>query len=210
MCIICFIKWFQKSERSLVKTNARSRHSSITHNDLLWPFYKTTAAQFARCVSFSGQFRNMELMLMLLSPLFLTDLIYFPGQSVGRSYNSVFDRCERCHRRESPAAPNLRVGRCICMVSLYRVARKKPGTVDTVDFSGLCSDQQLSFFTLLDRTSFPQYNTSNTKIIKFGWELFILWVIFYGGLSFSEFARFPEFRGTINDKSMANPENDSP
>ena len=22
MCIICFIKWFQKSERSLVKTNA--------------------------------------------------------------------------------------------------------------------------------------------------------------------------------------------
>ena len=36
----------------------------------------------------------------------------------------------------------------------------------TVDFSGLCSDQQLSFFTLLDRASFPHYN--NTKIIKFG------------------------------------------
>ena len=72
----------------------------------------------------------------------------------------------------------------------------KNGTVDTVDFSGLCSDQQLSFFTLLDRASFPHYN--NTKIIKFGWELFILWVISYG-LSFSEFARFAEFRGTIND-----------
>ena len=42
----------------------------------------------------------------------------------------------------------------------------KNGTVETVDFSGLCSDQQLSFFTLLDRTSFPHYN--NTKIIKFG------------------------------------------
>ena len=27
---------------------------------------------------------------------------------------------------------------------------------------------------------------------------------------FSGFARFPEFRGTINDKLMANPENDSP
>ena len=66
----------------------------------------------------------------------------------------------------------------------------------TVDFAGLCSDQQLSFFTLLDRASFPHYN--NTKIIKFGWELFILWVISYG-LSFSGFARFPEFRGTIND-----------
>ena len=38
--------------------------------------------------------------------------------------------------------------------------------------------------------------------MKFGWELFILWVISYG-LSFSgfaRFARFPEFRGTINDK----------
>ena len=45
-------------------------------------------------------------------------------------------------------------------------------------FSGLCSDQQLSFFTLLDRASFPHYN--NTMIIKFGWELFILWVISYG------------------------------
>ena len=47
-----------------------------------------------------------------------------------------------------------------------------------------------------DRASFPYYN--NTKIIKFGWELFISWVISYG-LSFSGFARFPEFRGTIND-----------
>ena len=83
----------------------------------------------------------------------------------------------------------------------------KNGTVDTVDYSGLCSDQQLSFFALLDRASFPHYN--NTKIVKFGWELFISWVISYG-LSFSGFARLPEFRGTINDKLMANPENDSP
>ena len=30
----------------------------------------------------------------------------------------------------------------------------KNGTVDTVNFSGLCSDQQLSIFTLLDRASF--------------------------------------------------------
>ena len=79
---------------------------------------------------------------------------------------------------------------------LYRVVPPKNGTVDTVDFSGLCSDQQLFFFTLLDRASFPHYN--NTNIIKFGWELFILWVISYG-LSFSGFARFPEFRDTIND-----------
>ena len=41
--------------------------------------------------------------------------------------------------------------------------QKKPGTVN---FLGLCSDQQLFFFTLPDRASFPHYN--NTKIIKFG------------------------------------------
>ena len=93
-----------------------------------------------------------------------------------------------------------------CMV--YRVSQKtEQSIVDTVDFSGLCSNQQLSFFTLMHRASFPHYN--NTKIIKFGWELFILWVISYG-LSFSRFAQFPKFRGTINDKWMANPENDSP
>ena len=49
---------------------------------------------------------------------------------------------------------------------LYRVAHKNR-TVDTVEFfKGLCSNQQSSFFTLLDRTSFPHYN--NTKIIKYG------------------------------------------
>ena len=63
-------------------------------------------------------------------------------------------------------------------------------------FSDLCSIQQLYFFTLLDRASFSHYN--NTKIIKFGWESFILWVISYG-LSFSGFARFPEFRGTMTN-----------
>ena len=92
-------------------------------------------------------------------------------------------------------------------VKIYTGWPRKNGTVDTVDFSELCSDQQLLFFTLLDRASFPHYN--NTKIIKFGRELFILWAISYG-LSFSGFARFPEFRGTINDILMANPENDSP
>ena len=76
---------------------------------------------------------------------------------------------------------------------VYRVAQIKR---NSRFFRTLLSDQQLSFFTLLDRASFPHYN--NTKIIKFGWELFILWVISYG-LSFSGFARFPEFRGTIND-----------
>ena len=62
------------------------------------------------------------------------------------------------------------------------------------------------FFTLLDRASSSHY--INTKIIKFGWEFFILWVIFYG-LSSSGFARFP-WVSRHDDKLMANPENDSP
>ena len=47
--------------------------------------------------------------------------------------------------------------------SLYRVAKKK---TRNSRFLGLCSNQQLSFFTLVDRASFPHYNS--TKIIKFG------------------------------------------
>ena len=80
----------------------------------------------------------------------------------------------------------------------------KNGTVDSL---GLCSDQQLSFFTLLDRASFPHYN--NTKIIKFGWELFILWVLSYG-LSFSGFAINLSLIVPRKSGNRANPENDSP
>ena len=79
-----------------------------------------------------------------------------------------------------------------------------PKKTGTVDFLGLWSDQQLSFFTLLDRASFPHYN--NTKIIKFGWELFILWVISCG-LSFSGFAIVNPNRASEHWK---NPKNDSP
>ena len=82
-----------------------------------------------------------------------------------------------------------------------------PPKTGTVDFLGLCSDEQLSFFTLLDRASFPQYN--NTKIIKFGWELFILWVISYG-LSFSGFAIHLSLIMPRNSGNRANLENDSP
>ena len=106
------------------------------------------------------------------------------------------------------------------IVLIYRVAgwpTLKNGTVDTVDFSELCSDQQSSFFTLPDRAS-----SSSLLITGLFQQDHQIWLrTFYfmsnfllviHGLShtFSGFARFPEFRGTINDKLMANPENDSP
>ena len=69
----------------------------------------------------------------------------------------------------------------LSLFMLYRVAPKMEQSISL----GLYSDQQLSFYTLLDRASFPHYN--NIKIIKFGWELFILRVISYGP-SFSGFA----------------------
>ena len=82
-----------------------------------------------------------------------------------------------------------------------------PNKNGTVDFWGLCSDQHLSFYTLLDRTSFPHYN--NTKIIKFGWKLFILWEVSYG-LSFSGFAISLSLIVPQNSGNRANPENDIP
>ena len=61
--------------------------------------------------------------------------------------------------------------------------KKKPSTEQSIVYYFALINSYL--FTLLDRISFPDYN--NTKIIKFGWKLFILWVISYG-LSFSGFA----------------------
>ena len=75
----------------------------------------------------------------------------------------------------------------------YRVAQKKRNSrliffrtllkKWTIKLNWIELNQQLSFFTLLDRASFPRYN--NTKIIKFGWELFILlsnflWTVIFG------------------------------
>ena len=93
-------------------------------------------------------------------------------------------------------------------VSLFRKSIPGgPQKTGTVNFLGLCSDQQLSFYTLLDRTSFCHYN--NTKIIKFGWELFVLWVISYG-LSFSGFTISLSLIVPRKSGKRANPENDSP
>ena len=78
--------------------------------------------------------------------------------------------------------------------SVCRVAQKKHTRNSQFFWTLLWST--VIFSPLLDRASFLHYN--NTKIIKFGWELFILWVISCG-LSFWGFARFSEFRGTIND-----------
>ena len=84
----------------------------------------------------------------------------------------------------------------------------KNGTVDTVDFSGLCSDQQLSFFSpcWTEHLFLIIITPRSSTLVE---NFFILWVISYG-LSFSGFARFQWFWDTINDKLMAYPENDSP
>ena len=82
-----------------------------------------------------------------------------------------------------------------------------PKKRNSLFFLGLCSDQQLSFSAFLDRASFPHYN--NSKIIKFGWELFILWAISYG-LSFLGFAINLSLIVPRNSGNRANPENDSP
>ena len=85
---------------------------------------------------------------------------------------------------------------------IYRVAQKKRNSQYGRFFRSLFWSTAI-FFTLLDRASSSHY--INSQIIKFGWELFILWVISYG-LSSSGFARVSRH----DDKLMANPKNDSP
>ena len=81
--------------------------------------------------------------------------------------------------------------------SLYRVARYRVTPKNgTVKFSGLCFDQQLFFSPYCIEHLFLIIIPPRSSNLVC--ELFILWVISYG-LSFSGFARFPEFRGTIND-----------
>ena len=89
--------------------------------------------------------------------------------------------------------------------SIYRVSQKKRNSHYGRFFRTLLW-LTVSFFTLLDRASSSHY--INTKIIQFGWKLFILWVIF-DGLSSSAFARFSRV-SRQDDTLMANPENDSP
>ena len=81
---------------------------------------------------------------------------------------------------------------------------QKKKTEQSIFFLGLCSNQQLSFYTLLDRASFSHSHYNNTKIIKFGW-IFFLWVISYG-LSFSRFAISLSLIVPRNSGNRANPE----
>ena len=65
---------------------------------------------------------------------------------------------------------------------VYTACPRKSGTVFEVIFSYFSSTQQLFFFIVLDRTNFSHHYDS--KIIKFGRQVLILWVI-SDGLSFS-------------------------
>ena len=130
------------------------------------------------------------------------------GRGVGPHFLSDF----KCFPQKTLLMVKVRLYCCCCFFFFWGGNNRYTGSPQKRNsrcsrFTTTLLWSTVIFFTLLDRASFPHYN--NTKIIKFGWELFILWVISYG-LSFSGFAWFPEFRGTINDKSMENPENDSP
>ena len=82
--------------------------------------------------------------------------------------------------------PRFAMKASIHLYSIYRVAQKKRNSQYGRFFRTLLQTTVI-FFTLLDRASSSHY--INTKIIKFGWELFIFKVISYG-LSSSGFAWF--------------------
>ena len=90
---------------------------------------------------------------------------------------------------------------------------QKMGTVNYSWFSDPFAfkkfNKAISFFTLLDRASFS--HKDNTKIHQIWLRTFYLMSNFLWSVIFGispEFSRY--FRGTNNDKLMANPENDSP
>ena len=99
--------------------------------------------------------------------------------------------CNSCKQARSSSGLDL----CAFRLHIYRVAHKN-GTVDTVNISGLALINNYLFSPCWIEY-FPHYY--HTKIIKFDWELFNLWVISYG-LSFSGFARFSEFRARLKEK----------
>ena len=83
-----------------------------------------------------------------------------PDKQFGRNKKASFAQTQQVQLKH--VQWNLFITRFHC---IYRVATKKQNSRYS-QFFRTCSDQQLSFFTLLDRASFPHYN--NTKIIKFG------------------------------------------
>ena len=101
---------------------------------------------------------------------------------------------------------------CFRPHSLHEIAAtagwpNENGTVDTIDFPGLCSDQHLCFSPCwIEHLSLIMITPTSSN---FGWELFILWVISYG-LSFSVFAIDLSLIQPRNSGNRANPENDSP
>ena len=80
---------------------------------------------------------------------------------------------------------------------IYRVAQKT-GTVDF--FFGLCSDQQLSFFTLLDRASFPHQDHQISLRIFYFMSNF-LWTVIFG------ICHYLSLIVPQNSGNWANPEN---
>ena len=80
-----YTKFGNKTTSLRTKETERKPHSFALIL-LLTTAYSAYAVHF-----FLGQFPNMELMLLLLLPLCLTELLYFTGQ-----YKSVFDRLSLC------------------------------------------------------------------------------------------------------------------
>ena len=85
--------------------------------------------------------------------------------------------------------------------------KTKNGTVDTVNFQDFALINSYLFSPCWIEHLFFIITTPRSSNLV---ENFLFYKLFLYGLSFSGFARFQKFRGMINDKLMANPENDSP
>ena len=81
-----------------------------------------------------------------------------------------------------------------CPVAILGVSELTERSIQSI-FRTLLWSTFFFSFSLLDGTSSSHY--IDTNIIKFGWKLFVLWII-SDGLSFSGFAQFPWFKITVD------------
>ena len=114
---------------------------------------------------------NLDLDTSLLAFLYTIQTFFFfsRSQKNGQKLSALTTSWKHDFRQQSAISD-----------TLYRVAKKNPGTVD---FLGLCSDQQLFFFTLLDRHLFLIIITPRSyhfSLRTFYFMSNFLWTVVFG------------------------------
>ena len=110
---------------------------------------------FTKCVSSKGIKQSTTINFIIHTYLDSVGTIIKPLKNILSKFFYHFEHDYTAQERKYfNSDPYTMLQWCASSIQSYTGWPNKNGTVDTAEFSGLCSDQQLSFFTLLDRASF--------------------------------------------------------